>query len=355
MEADVDLNEPQTLQFYSQLLLFRDDVNREALIFPSTLSPQQRRIVHTLAHHMGLAHISRGAGDTRQVHVFRAPSAAPSLNPSGIPTTVQPIEHHNRRGLSRAITMDFSETRNAHDGVYSNIGRTTASLLDVPISPNASRDYSRQNLRPAKSFADLRSYTPSPVPSSASFPASLGAGLVARYGDYAGTSGSSATPNLTPTGTGNNGLTLGNSSESMLVNGLSGMNLGSSSIGGSIAVGGSLREARGQFLERQQQLQHQQQQRDDQQQRENLQQAYGSQRNAYGTNYQNAFDESPTRENRSGQTIAPFRQPKGPDSTGAGFSARGMTTNNHHNGHGSVRNSNGQELDVQSGVPIVVE
>jgi len=30
-------------------------------------------------------------------------------------------------------------------------------------------------------------------------------------------------------------------------------------------------------------------------------------------------------------------------------------TTNHHNGHGSVRNNNGQELDVQSGVPIVVE
>ncbi|RPA77449.1 hypothetical protein BJ508DRAFT_310140 [Ascobolus immersus RN42] len=348
--ADVDLNDPQTLQFYSQLLLFRDDMNREALIFPSTLSPQQRRIVHTLAHHMGLAHISRGTGETRQVHVFRAPSATPSLNPSGIPTTVQPIEHHNRRGLSRAITMDFSETRNAHDGVYSNIGRTTASLLDVPISPNGARDFSRQNLRPAKSFADLRSYTPSPVPSTASFPASLGAGLVARYGDYAGTSVSSATPNLTPTGTGNNILSLGNSSESMLVNGLSGMSLGGSALG---AVGsGSLREARGQFLERQQQ-QLQQQQREDQQ-RDNLQQAFGSQRNAYGSNnyqqQQQNYDESPTRETRGGQTIAPYRQPKGPDSAGSGFS-RGLN----HNGHGSVRNSNGQELDVQSGVPIVVE
>ena len=236
--TDVDLNDPQTLQFYSQLLLFRDDHSREALIFPPTLSPQQRRIVHTLAHHMGLAHISRGSGEGRQVHVFRAPQGQqPNISPPSIPT-VHPVENQQRRGLARATTMDFTDTRSESAAMYSNLGRQASALLDIPSSPSA-REHalqSRQNLRPAKSFADLRSYTPSPVPSSASFPAALGNNVSRYQQEYGAHSVSSTTPTLTPTATGNN------HNESLLVNGLAGVSL-SSPLGANLVggAGGSLR------------------------------------------------------------------------------------------------------------------
>ncbi|KAA8892886.1 hypothetical protein FN846DRAFT_1008486, partial [Sphaerosporella brunnea] len=266
-KPDVDLNDPQTLQFYSQLLLFRDDLSREALIFPPTLSPQQRRIVHTLAHHMGLAHISRGSGDGRQVHVFRAPQGqTPNVSPPQIPT-VHPVESHQRRGLARATTMDFTDTRSESAAMYSTIGRQASALLDIPSSPGAreSAAQSRQNLRAAKSFADLRSFTPSPVPSSASFPATLSNNVSRYQQDYGAHSVASTTPNLTPTATGNH-------QESLLVNGLA---------------------DRGHVI--------------------------------------------------------PQRQPRGPDSDrGAGFGTR---SRQHHGGRGG----SGGELDVQSGVEIVVE
>ncbi|KAI5787265.1 hypothetical protein EDC01DRAFT_718000 [Geopyxis carbonaria] len=288
-KPDVDLNDPTTLQFYSQLLLFRDDHGREALVFPPALSPQQRRIVHTLAHHMGLAHISRGGGTERQVHVFRSAPAnqTPSISPPHIPTTVHPVENHQRRGLARATTMDFTDTRSESAAMYSTIGRQAGHLLDIPSSPSAreSAAQSRQNLRAAKSFADLRSYTPSPVPSSASFPAALG-NNISRYQDYGAASATSITPSLTPTATGS-AVSPSNHGESLLMNGLAGMSI-SSSLGGNMGVG----------------------------------------------------------ERDRGQVV-PQRQPRGPDSDrGAGFAAR---RGQHQHGRGSG------ELDVQSGVEIVVE
>lgn len=51
----VDLNDPDTLEFYSQMLLFRDDKNRQELVFPATLMPHQRRIVVVLCNQLGLA------------------------------------------------------------------------------------------------------------------------------------------------------------------------------------------------------------------------------------------------------------------------------------------------------------
>ncbi|KAI9810925.1 MAG: hypothetical protein M1826_003357 [Phylliscum demangeonii] len=262
-KLDVDLNDPQTLQFYSQLLLFKDDVSREAVFFPSNLTPPQRRTVHTLAHHMGLAHVSRGTGEHRQVHIFRA--LPPSANTNSSPPLpgylhAGPGGDHHRRGLNRAATTDFTEVRAADWGGYPNhhLGRQASGRLDVPGSPGlAGPSLAAQNLRGAKSFADLRSYTPSPVPSSASFPATIGLGIP-RYPD-GGPHGHAhahahhhappphhhhhaphhahaalVTPNLTPTGTSASGS--GQRDEAVLVNGLGGMSLGAGlGIGGSPA------------------------------------------------------------------------------------------------------------------------
>lgn len=338
MTADVDLNDPQTLQFYSQLLLFRDDVSREALIFPPTLTPQQRRTVHTLAHHMGLAHVSRGSGEQRQVHVFRANiPTTPGINSPSMPT-MHPVESQQRRTLARATTMDFSDARSEGTGIYSTIGRSAHALLDIPSSPAGRNDLAarQNNLRAAKSFADLRSYTPSPVPSNASFPAGLGAGISRFTNDY----GNAGTPSLTPTATGNS-ISPTNPSESILVNGLAGVSL-TTPLGGNLNIGTSLREARDPriALER------------EQQQRENLNQQQPIGSNLAGNASTRSYggfnvEDSPTQQSGRGGQLLPLRQPRGPDSErGPGFNRNRQNSN---------RNSNGGDLDVQSGVEIVVE
>lgn len=216
--ADVDMNDPKTLEFYTEMMMFRRDPTREILIFPPTLEPPHRRIVHTLAHHMGLSHTSRGSGDQRQVHIHRP---APGTNVS--PPLPGPFGPNDglRQSLGRSSTADFSEGR-PYDGPAFNTlrGQSSVGLLDVMDSNAFGR--ADNNLRNAKSFADLRSWSPSPVPSSASFPAALqtnGARLQA-LNDPNG----SNTPTVTPTAsTAAPGV---NRDEPFLISGFSNLSMG---------------------------------------------------------------------------------------------------------------------------------
>ncbi|KAF3931794.1 hypothetical protein ABW19_dt0207074 [Dactylella cylindrospora] len=332
-DLEIDLNNPQTLQFYSQLLLFRDDMTREALIFPPTLSPSQRRIVHTLAHHMSLAHISRGQGENRQVQVFRHSQPVQNISPPIIPTVI-PVESQQRRTLARATTMDFSETRSADGGVgiYSTIGRQ-GGLLDIPNSPSRKDAQSRTNLRAAKSYADLRSYTPSPVPTSASFPPALGQNVVKyQQQEYANGSVSSTTPSLTPTS--NNVNTIDGS---LLVNGLANVSIGSGlGIGGG-SLRGDPRDARG------------------------LLGADGGMHGAIGglspsqtTSTRNFSMTTYDDQRDRGSQILPSRQPRGPDSERSVGFGRGSTR------QGNMQRQNNADLDgqhqqQQQSVEITVE
>ncbi|OJJ32757.1 hypothetical protein ASPWEDRAFT_52901 [Aspergillus wentii DTO 134E9] len=311
-KLEVDLNDSQTLSYYSQLLLFKEDTARDSVLFPPNLSPVQRRTVHTLAHNMGLGHASRGSGDQRQVQVFKvAPGTNVSPPLSAIPPAVQPDT--GRRGLNRAATIDFSEARNEGPGPYNTLRNQASGFLGVLDSPGNFGN--TQNLRAAKSFADLRSYTPSPVPSSASFPAALQSNG-ARLQHYDGaTSGASNTPTLTPAPSGSS---LGmQRDDSLLVNSLSGLSLGTG-IGGPNA---SPRRLRGMFSWEQ----------------ENQPSSAG-----------------PIGSNRSigigfdgqSQERMPIRQPRGPaPEKGSGFRRQ----NGHHQSRGS------DELRTNSGVEIIVE
>jgi hypothetical protein len=194
--TEVDMNDPKTLEFYTEMTLFKRDTSREVLIFPPTLEPNHRRVVHTLAHHMGLMHTSRGNGEQRQVHIHRI---APGTNVSP-PTLPGAFGSGDglRQTLGRSSTADFNDGR-PFDGPSFNTlrGQSSVGLLDV-VDPNAYGRSADSNLRNAKSFADLRSWSPSPVPSTASFPAALqtnGARLQQALNDTAGTN----TPTLTPT------------------------------------------------------------------------------------------------------------------------------------------------------------
>lgn len=307
---DVDLNDTQTLSYYSQLLLFKEDTARDSVIFPSNLTPSQRRTVHTLAHNMGLGHASRGNGDQRQVQVYKV---APGTNVSPPMSSIPPAGpgDSSRRGLNRAATIDFSEARNeAGPGAFNTLRGQNSGFLGVMDSPG---NYANtQNLRAAKSFADLRSYTPSPVPSSASFPAALQSNG-ARLQYEGGQTGSSNTPTLTSAPSGSS---LGIQRDDLLVNSLGGLSLGTG-IGG---PNSSPRRLRGMFSWEQ-----------------------DSQPSTAGTIGSNrgmgiGFDTAQ-------QERMPIRQPRGPTpEKGTGFRRQ-----NGHQARGS------DELRASSGVEIIVE
>ena len=162
--------------------------------FPSTLTPQQRRIVHTLAHQMGLMHLSKGTGEQRQVHILRT-NEMPNLSP---PISQLSAQDSQRRALSRAATTDFADGRGSEVLSAGGLGRQSSGFLGFLESPGGGGGggfvaglggaapgglLAGQNLRAAKSFADLRSYTPSPVPSTASFPATLSTNF-SRFTDH---------------------------------------------------------------------------------------------------------------------------------------------------------------------------
>lgn len=309
------MNDAQTLQFYSQILLFKQDPTRESLIFASSLTPLQRRTVHTLAHNMGLAHASRGTGEQRQVHVFRMSTSSNVSPPNPVLSSLHPSDT-SRRGLNRAATIDFSEARAEAPPHFGTLRSHNSGFLGVLDSPNVFGH--NQNLRAAKSFADLRSYTPSPVPSTASYPAGLHANG-ARLQAYEGTtSGTSSTPTLTPTP----GLSMGlqRSDDSLLVNSLGGLNLGTSVANGNNS---SPRRLRSMFSW---------EQHDNHQSTATA--PIGSNR-SIGLGF----------DNQQHQERLPFRQPRGPaPERGSGFRAP--------NGHQS-RNSD--ELQQQGRPEIVVE
>lgn len=307
--TDVDLNDTQTLSYYSQLLLFKEDTVRDSVIFPHNLTPSQRRTVHTLAHNMGLGHASRGSGEQRQVQVFKIAAGANVSPPtSSIPPSGQ--SDSGRRGLNRAATIDFSEARQEGPGAFNTLRGQNSGFLGVMDSPGNFAN--GQNLRAAKSFADLRSYTPSPVPSSASFPAALQSNGARLQYEGAPTA-TSNTPTLTPA---QSGSSLGmQRDDNLLVNSLGGLSLGTG-IGG---PNSSPRRLRGMFSWEQ----------DSQQSNAG---AIGSNR-GMGMGYD------------SQQERMPVRQPRGPTpDKGTGFRRQ-----NGHQARGS------DELRTNSGVEIIVE
>ncbi|KJZ74424.1 hypothetical protein HIM_06234 [Hirsutella minnesotensis 3608] len=196
---DVDLNDPQTLEFYTELVMFKRDDSREILVFPPSIAPEHRRSIHILAHHMGLEHQSIGEADSRQLTVLKRQQPSPTANAQN--SVANSLDMH-KRGLSRAATFDFAadrESRAASNNYAHMLGRQ-GPTLELPGSPDGSGI--PNNLRAAKSFADLRSFTPSPSQASSSYLApgagvsSIGPGSTARFGDYIGhvQSGSSNTP-----------------------------------------------------------------------------------------------------------------------------------------------------------------
>lgn len=306
---EINFNDPSILNLYSEILMFKNDTSRDTLVLPATLSPTQRRSVHTIAHYFHLTHISKGAGDQRAVHIFRYSQDA-NISP---PVPDLPVHHPHdtqRRALARAATTDFSEHREPYP--YGNtLGRQSSGLLaGFPDSPGLTN---AQYLRTAKSYADLRSISPSPVPSTASYPANAN---ISRLQELAGSTTGASNPNLTST------ANLAPRDENILVNGMNSMGLG-----GGFGAGGSPRSTR------------------------NIWERDGRDPGAIGSNraYNQttlSLDEQPRNQSQS----VPQRQPRGPGperSTGFGRRSGEPRHNGHSSGRGSDELSQGKEILVE--------
>ncbi|KAI4270613.1 MAG: hypothetical protein LQ337_006570 [Flavoplaca oasis] len=308
-KPDVDLNDPKNLEFYNEVLVFKNDPNRGELNFPTSLTPQERRIVHTLAHNMGLCHTSHDTADGgRYVAVYR--SSVSNISPP-LPQGSYP----NHRALNRAQTMEFKDARGREPGMYPTLrGQQSSGLLGVP--PDSPGGFGTQsNLRGAKSVADLRAMTPSPAQHWGALPSNL-ASNAARYQQqqdlYAAGNASSATPTLTPTASAS---TLGqHRSDDMLVNGMNGM-----------SINGSPRRLRGMFSW-------------DRDSQSSVGGPIGSNR-SFSNNYDDQSQE------RGGNM--PMRQPRGPTmDRGTGFS-RGRQNGHQARGSDELRQSNVQGIIVE--------
>lgn len=150
-----------------------------------------------LAHSLNLQHASHGTGDQRQVHIMKV-SHGPNISPPhhGSSGTVLGVDGARNRQLNRAATTDFGEARQqelaaAYNGLR---GQSSVGLLSG-LEPTTALGTSA-NLRSAKSFADLRSYTPSPAPSLTNFPPIISTSGSRNQQDGTGSGSTSAvTPN----------------------------------------------------------------------------------------------------------------------------------------------------------------
>ncbi|KAL8810536.1 MAG: hypothetical protein Q9223_002396 [Gallowayella weberi] len=322
-KPDVDLNDPRNLEFYNEVLMFSKDPSRGELKFGTDLTRMERRVVHTIAHNMGLCHTSQNLeGDQRQITVYRM--SGNNISPP-IPQGSYIHKDPNNRALNRAATMEFREARGYEPGMYPALrGQQSSGLLGLP-SDSPGGFGTPSNLRGAKSVADLRTMTPSPASSWGnfpSFPPAL-ASNVARYQQqqegYGQASAASGTPTLTPaTSTSALGQ---HRSEDMLINGLNGMSLNGSTLG----PNGSPRRLRGMFSW-------------DQDSQSSVGGPIGSNRS-----FSNSYDDQ-SRE-RGGNM--PVRQPRGPAAErGSGFS-RGRQNGHQARGSDELRQTNGVQIVVE--------
>ncbi|OBT61904.1 hypothetical protein VE03_08227 [Pseudogymnoascus sp. 23342-1-I1] len=174
-ETKIDMNDATTLDYYGRLVVFKDDETRRMFVVEPPVPATYRRVLHELAHKLGLEHESAGTGDMRHVQIFKDKRS----NPLSMSSSLL-YNDTSRRGLARAATMDFNESR---DPLYHTLRTASSALLDVPGSPGALTGAPPRSLREAKSFGDLQARTSSPALSSSSFPANLSHNA-ARYADY---------------------------------------------------------------------------------------------------------------------------------------------------------------------------
>ncbi|PIL32574.1 hypothetical protein GSI_05277 [Ganoderma sinense ZZ0214-1] len=78
---ELDLNDPWTLEMFTRILLFMNDTGRrDSLVFPPTMTSQERYTVHLLAQKLGVHHYTSSTVEGRSV-VVSLHQEQPSLSP----------------------------------------------------------------------------------------------------------------------------------------------------------------------------------------------------------------------------------------------------------------------------------
>ncbi|RUO96042.1 hypothetical protein BC936DRAFT_142718 [Jimgerdemannia flammicorona] len=95
----LDLNNPETLKFYDQLILFRGDIARDEFVFPKTLGTAQRRAIHLISEKLNLYHYSDGEGEDRQLHIVKRPASAATIRGE---TPSRVLSHRSSRNSLRS-------------------------------------------------------------------------------------------------------------------------------------------------------------------------------------------------------------------------------------------------------------
>lgn len=140
------MNDPQTLEIYSRVLLFKDDSFRDELAFARSLSASQRRTVHLVAMKLGLQHRSVGDGGERHAVVSKN-GVSPASDSSSSGSKVGTI-----RLTVRIILLTHSRSHHFDMRPQRLVAKhhATSSLLNTTTSPRM--DFGTRSLY--QTFAD---------------------------------------------------------------------------------------------------------------------------------------------------------------------------------------------------------
>lgn len=122
---ELDMNDPQTLELYSRIVVFKEDNFRDEFAFAKSLSSVQRRIVHQIAKKLGLEHRSEGLGDDRFVVVSKV------KRPAG--RTMSRMASSTHMNRSAASSAQFGSAHGSSLGMSSAALRIKKSMPDMRV------------------------------------------------------------------------------------------------------------------------------------------------------------------------------------------------------------------------------
>lgn len=160
--SKVDLNDPQTLEFYSKILLFTDDKSRSELDFPSNLTHSQRIVLMALSTQFGLHYADQDNG----VFVTKQSLAREGLHTSSSATNLSSY------GLQQAPQQQQQQQPMLHSqSSYQNLYQQTSQGPQGLQGPQGTFNNNHNALRGTKSFADIRNpiYSSPTIPNASPF------------------------------------------------------------------------------------------------------------------------------------------------------------------------------------------
>lgn len=216
-DSPLDLNDSDTLEIYSRVLLFKDDRMRDELAFSKCLTPAERRTVHLVAQKLGLYHYTLGGPDDCYVLVtkFERPGMEPRMDLRGKksvpdlkrtpfhdrdvlsemersaspvnPNLLAPTAHVGARKSTASLREGNTYAQDWHFDTFGNYAphgagaHVFASPFDIPVVPHLPRptsadierlDHYPKPMHPPM-FRSRSPLAPGPMHSSASSPAPI--------------------------------------------------------------------------------------------------------------------------------------------------------------------------------------